>query len=179
MTQMTVGYSMMESPIGPLLLASTEQGLCFIEFGPEETSLTGLNAWCRKWKLNAKVEQDDVQLATAKHQLEEYFAGQRQSFAIPLDLYGTVFQKAVWMKLTEIPYGELRSYKEMALAIGSGKAVRAIGGANNKNPIPIVIPCHRVVGSNGSLVGYGGGISIKEHLLALEGTYDPVRQSIV
>lgn len=179
MNQMTVGYTMMESPIGPILLASTDQGLCFIEFGCEEASLIALNAWCRKWRLNAKVEQDDNGLSTAKQQLEEFFAGQRQSFTIPLDLYGTSFQQSVWRKLTEIPYGEVRSYKDMALAIGSGKAVRAIGGANNKNPIPIVIPCHRVVGSNGTLVGYGGGISIKEHLLALEGAYDPVTQSIV
>lgn len=179
MTEVTISYTMMDSPIGPLFLASTDQGLCLIEFGAEESSLTGLHAWCRKHRIAAKVEKDDSKLSLTKQQLTEFFSGSRRSFTIPLDLYGTPFQKLVWQTLTEIPYGEVRSYKDIALAIGSGKAVRAIGGANNRNPIPIIVPCHRVIGSNGSLVGYGGGISIKEHLLALEGAYDPVNQRIV
>ncbi|MGD8192841.1 methylated-DNA--[protein]-cysteine S-methyltransferase [Brevibacillus ginsengisoli] len=179
MNEMTIGYSMMESPIGPLLLASTDKGLCLVEFGPEETTLAGLQLWCRKWRLHANVECDDSKLLMVKQQLEEFFAGQRRSFTISLDLYGTPFQKAVWQKLREVPYGELRSYKDMAVAVGAEKAVRAIGGANNRNPIPVVIPCHRVIGSNGCLVGYGGGLSIKEHLLALEGSYDPVSQRII
>jgi methylated-DNA-[protein]-cysteine S-methyltransferase len=162
-------YTMMNSPIGPLLLASTEKGLCFIEFGPERTASQSLLRWSRKALLSLAPVRDDQRNQAVKAQLEEYFAGKRTEFDLPIDLYGTPFQKAVWMELTRIPYGETRSYKEIALAIGAAKAVRAIGGANNRNPIPIIIPCHRVIGSNGALVGYGGGLPIKEYLLGLEG----------
>jgi methylated-DNA-[protein]-cysteine S-methyltransferase len=164
-----LGYTTMQSPIGPLLLASTEKGLCYIGFGAEETELPALQRWCRKMMMHITPVRDDAMNETARIQLEEYFAGKRQSFDIPLDMYGTPFQKAVWLELTRIPYGETRSYKEIGLAIGAVKAVRAIGGANNCNPIPIIVPCHRVIGSNGALVGYGGGLAIKEHLLRLEG----------
>ncbi len=175
----TIWYTMMESPIGPLLLAATDKGICFIEFGAEETSLAGLQHWCRKRQISSSPVQDDGKLAEAKKQLEEYFAGKRQSFTVTLDLHGTPFQKTVWQQLTQIPFGEVRSYKDVAIAIGASKAVRAIGGANNQNPIPIIIPCHRVIGSNKALVGYGGGIWIKEHLLTHEGIFDPVTKSIV
>jgi len=109
--------------------------------------------------------------------LAEYFDGKRRRFDLPVDLYGTPFQLRVWRELKKIPYGEVRSYKELARAIGSPKAVRAVGGANNKNPVPILVPCHRVIGSNGSLVGYGGGLSIKEYLLKLEGAPLPQHPS--
>ncbi|MFY0543661.1 methylated-DNA--[protein]-cysteine S-methyltransferase [Brevibacillus sp. H7] len=167
-----VGYTVMNSPIGPLLLASTEEGLCFIEFGEEEIALPNLQRWCRKTFLGAVPIPDDEMNRAAKQQLEEYLAGTRTAFDLPIRLYGTPFQKAVWTELTRIPYGETRSYKDIALSIGAVKAVRAIGGANNRNPIPIVVPCHRVIGSNGALVGYGGGLAIKEHLLKLEGYFD-------
>ena len=101
-------------------------------------------------------------------QLKEYFEGNRKSFDLPIDAKGTEFQKKVWDELLKIPYGETKSYKEIALAIGNEKACRAIGMANNKNPIPIIIPCHRVIGSNGKLVGYAGGINVKEKLLNIE-----------
>lgn len=166
---MAMGYTMMNSPIGPLLLASTEEGLCFIEFGDEETALPHLQRWCRKMFLGVVPVRDDERNRQARQQLEEYFAGIRRVFDLPIVLHGTPFQKAVWTELMRIPYGETRSYKDVALSIGAVKAVRAIGGANNRNPIPIVVPCHRVIGSNGALVGYGGGLSIKEHLLKLEG----------
>ncbi len=105
-------------------------------------------------------------------QLKEYFAGERKIFDIPLYIdTGTEFQKKVWNELLNIPYGETRTYKEIAEAIGHPKAYRAVGMANNKNPIPIIIPCHRVIGSNGKLIGYGGGIHIKEKLLDLEKRY--------
>ncbi len=107
-------------------------------------------------------------LDEAAKQLEEYFKGQRQVFDLPLNPQGTVFQKQVWQALCQIPYGETRSYKDIAEMIGNPKACRAVGGANNKNPIMIVIPCHRVIGANGKLVGYGGGLNIKEYLLNLE-----------
>ncbi|WP_339064193.1 methylated-DNA--[protein]-cysteine S-methyltransferase [Tepidibacillus marianensis] len=88
---------------------------------------------------------------------------------MPVDLYGTAFQKLVWQSLITIPYGQVRSYKDIAIQINAPKAVRAIGGANHQNPVPIIIPCHRVIGTNGNLVGYGGGIEIKKSLLTLEG----------
>lgn len=101
-------------------------------------------------------------------QLEEYFDGKRKYFDIPLYIEGTDFQKKVWYALMDIPYGEVRSYKDIAIAINNEKAVRAVGNANNKNKIPIIIPCHRVIGINGKLVGYAGGLEIKEKLLELE-----------
>lgn len=107
-------------------------------------------------------------LKRAAEQLSEYFAGKRQAFELPLNPQGTVFQKRVWQALTEIPYGETRSYKEIAEQVGAPKGFRAVGGANNKNPIGIVIPCHRVIGANGALVGYAYGLSTKIRLLELE-----------
>ena len=101
-------------------------------------------------------------------QLEEYFAGKRQVFDLPLDMQGTDFQKKVWQSLCDIPYGETRSYKQIAEQIGSPKACRAIGNANNANPISVIVPCHRVIGANGKLVGYAGGLDLKQELLNIE-----------
>ncbi|HOO26115.1 MAG TPA: methylated-DNA--[protein]-cysteine S-methyltransferase [Clostridiales bacterium] len=105
----------------------------------------------------------------AAKQLDEYFAGKRKDFDLPLKFIGTDFQKKVWQALTEIPYGQLRSYKDIAIAVDSPKGFRAVGLANNRNPIVIVVPCHRVVGHSGSLTGYGGGLGVKDFLLKLEG----------
>lgn len=107
-------------------------------------------------------------ISEAGRQLGEYFSGKRTEFDLPLSLEGTEFQKSAWNALETIPYGETRSYKDIAVQIGNPKAVRAVGMANNRNPIPIIVPCHRVVGANGSLVGYGGGLPMKQHLLDLE-----------
>lgn len=104
----------------------------------------------------------------AKTQLQEYFSGRRKDFDLPLKPSGTAFQQAVWQALCSIPYGETRSYKDIASQIGNPKACRAVGMANNRNPIAIVVPCHRVIGANGEMVGYAGGLSVKEHLLQLE-----------
>lgn len=104
----------------------------------------------------------------AATQLREYFEGKRTDFDLPLSLAGTDFQRSVWKALQEIPWGETRSYKDIAVQIGKPKATRAVGMANNRNPIPIIVPCHRVVGSDGSLTGYGGGLPVKQHLLELE-----------
>ena len=112
----------------------------------------------------------DPLLKKAVKQLDEYFAGRRKEFNLPLSMKGTAFQKKVWAALQEIPYGETRSYGDIAKAIGKPKAARAVGMANNRNPVSIIVPCHRVIGSNGSLVGYGGGLKAKEFLLKLEGT---------
>ncbi len=107
-------------------------------------------------------------------QLSEYFAWKRDSFDIPIKTQGTDFQEKVWNALKQIPYGETRSYKDIAIAIGKPKAMRAVGMANNRNPIMIVIPCHRVIGANGQLIGYGGGLDVKEKLLTLEKAKYPV-----
>lgn len=117
----------------------------------------------------ANVEQSDTPtLQKAAQELSEYFAGNRKEFDIPLNPKGTDFQKSVWNALCTIPYGKTMSYGQVAAQIGNPKASRAVGMANNKNPIPILIPCHRVIGANGKLVGYGGGIWIKQKLLELE-----------
>jgi len=112
--------------------------------------------------------QADELTDKAAAQLDEYFAGKRSTFDVPLNPSGTDFQHRVWNALRDIPYGEIRSYKQIACAIDNPKACRAVGLANNKNPIWIMIPCHRVIGSNGSLIGYGGGLPMKEKLLKLE-----------
>ncbi len=117
--------------------------------------------------INADVKETQLIKEAAK-QLDEYFKGERQQFSLKLNPHGTPFQQLVWKELLEIPYGETRSYKQVAEKIGNPNASRAVGMANNKNPIFIIIPCHRVIGSTGKLVGYGGGIDIKEQLLNLE-----------
>ena len=133
--------------------------------GEEDDSITRVT-----W---SKVPQEYIQEETelilnCKIQLEEYFAGNRKQFDLPLAPKGTDFQKRVWKALTDIPYGETRTYGEIAAAVGSPKAARAVGMANNKNPLGIIVPCHRVVGADGKLVGYAGGMEKKEWLLNLE-----------
>ena len=114
------------------------------------------------------IEKDTKLLVKAKDELEEYFEGKRKEFDLPLKQEGTEFQEKVWNALSKIPYGETRTYKEIAKMIGNEKASRAVGMANNKNNIPIIIPCHRVIGSNGKLVGYALGLDMKQYLLDLE-----------
>ncbi|MBN9648471.1 methylated-DNA--[protein]-cysteine S-methyltransferase [Terrisporobacter glycolicus] len=116
---------------------------------------------------NDNIEETDL-IKECFKQLKEYFEGNRRAFDLPLETRGTEFQKKVWDELLKIPYGETKSYKDIAIAIGNEKACRAIGMANNKNHIPIIIPCHRVIGSNGKLVGYAGGLNVKEKLLNIE-----------
>jgi methylated-DNA-[protein]-cysteine S-methyltransferase len=113
-------------------------------------------------------ETETPLIQTAALQLQEYFQGKRKEFELPLSLHGTRFQLFVWKTLQTIPYGETRSYKQIAEQAGNGKACRAVGMANNRNPVMIVVPCHRVIGADGSMVGYGGGLEMKEFLLRLE-----------
>ncbi|WLD94007.1 methylated-DNA--[protein]-cysteine S-methyltransferase [Alkalihalobacillus sp. AL-G] len=167
-TRQSVQYGEMECILGPLTLLKTDKGLCRIDFGTAEDNLPLIKAWLKKQLITAELELQQESMEPYIVQLEEYFARQRTVFDIPLDLFGTRFQKQVWDGLMHIPYGETYSYKDIATLIGSPKAVRAIGSANNKNPMPIIIPCHRVIGSNGCLVGYGGGLDKKEVLLNLE-----------
>ncbi len=164
-----VYYTEMNSPIGPITLASTNKGICWLNFGHSEDNLFSLKIWVRRWINTDKVVQAEDELSDVIQQLNEYFHKERVHFDVNVDLYGTSFQKLVWETLLQIPYGEVRSYKDIAIAINSPKSVRAIGGANHNNPISIIVPCHRVIGSNGNLVGYGGGLEIKQFLLELEG----------
>lgn len=115
--------------------------------------------------------QENILIKKCYKQIEEYFNGKRKEFNLPLYIEGTDFQKKVWNTLLEIPYGQTRSYQDIAVMINNEKAVRAVGNANNKNKIPIIIPCHRVIGKNGHLVGYAGGLEVKEKLLGLEKKY--------
>lgn len=140
-----------------LRLVAGSKGLIAIQFRPEEIEAGG--------------ERNDgnAVLVETRRQLEAYFAGTLKVFDLPLDLQGTPFQVRVWRELERIPYGETRSYMQIASALGAEKAVRAVGAANGANPIPIVVPCHRVIGAGGKLVGYGGGLPLKKRLLTLEG----------
>jgi methylated-DNA-[protein]-cysteine S-methyltransferase len=151
-------FTQIESPLGPLLLAADEAGLRHILFVKGRRQVQPDPAW----------REDRAPLKETIRQLQAYFAGELESFNLPLAPEGTPFQTGVWRKLCDIPYGETISYGELARRIGNPKASRAVGLANGSNPIPIVIPCHRVIGSNGKLTGYGGGLPIKEKLLALE-----------
>ncbi|MCM2676735.1 methylated-DNA--[protein]-cysteine S-methyltransferase [Alkalicoccobacillus plakortidis] len=164
----------MNSPIGPLTIVASEQGVCHLHFGTIESIHSTLRAKLLKLGMSGEWQQCSETLSVAKEQLGEYFSGKRQTFDVPVDLTGTLFQKRVWEALKEIDFGQTRSYKQIAEEIGAPKAVRAIGGANNRNPVPIIIPCHRVIGSNGSMVGYGGGLDKKEMLLVHEGAREQI-----
>lgn len=151
-------YTQIDSPLGPLLLVADDAGLRQILFINGRHPAKPESSW----------KQDRAPLSETIHQLQAYFAGELENFDLKLAPEGTPFQLSVWHRLCEIPYGETISYGQLASQIGNPKASRAVGLANGSNPIPIVIPCHRVIGSNGKLTGYGGGLPIKEKLLALE-----------
>jgi len=151
-------YDHMSSPIGRLLLAADAIGLRRIGFERERRPLPIGDDW-----LHAP-----QRLEFTRVQLQEYFAGARQQFELPLHPIGTAFQQSVWTALTQIPYGATISYADLATNIRKPSAVRAVGAANGRNPLPIVVPCHRVIGRDGSLTGFGGGLPVKAKLLALE-----------
>ena len=153
-----VYYSWFVSPVGTLLLAGSRTALKLLNFAAGKR----VRNVDPEWRLDNSAFVDVVD------QLESYFAGQRKSFDLDLLLEGTDFQKRVWTALQKIPYGETVSYKELAETVGSPKAVRAVGAANGANPIAIIVPCHRVIGNDGSLTGFGGGLPLKKQLLELE-----------
>lgn len=153
-------YREILSPVGKLRLVATSEALVEIFFCTLSAPRSSAS--------NSSAKGAHSVLDQAERQLHEYFAGQRRSFDLPLAPNGTDFQKKVWDALRGIPHGQTTTYGEIAKVIGKPRASRAVGGANNKNPLAIVIPCHRVVGSNGSLTGYAGGLTVKEKLLALE-----------
>lgn len=153
-------YKTMRTPVGELTLVATERGLAAVLW--EDDSPTRVRVKAEKADKNHPV------LREAEQQLRDYFAGKRTSFSIPLDFLGTAFQKKVWAALLKIPFGETRSYGQIARQIGHPKAVRAVGAANGRNPISIIAPCHRVIGANGKLTGFAGGLEVKALLLRLE-----------
>ena len=157
-----------ETPIGTLLAAANGQGLCLLEFADVEERINRHVDHLEK-SFNAQIQEGKSKIIQQlKQELTEYFNGKRKTFDIALDFRGTEFQEKAWNALLEIPYGETRSYKDQAIAIKQPTAVRAVAGANNRNKIALVIPCHRVIGKNGSMTGYGGELWRKEFLLKLE-----------
>lgn len=147
----------MESPVGPLLLAADAQALTRVHFQGGRHPFTPPAEW----------RHEAARFASVARELAEYFAGERRAFSLALAMEGSGFQRSVWQALVAIPYGETLSYAELARRVGS--VARAVGMANGANPLPIVVPCHRVIGSDGSLTGFGGGLAVKRALLELEG----------
>ena len=157
---MSLVYKLIESPIGKLKLVASDKGLVAILWENDRP---------RRVRLSQLVEdQLDPVLVETERQIGEYFAGKRKAFSIPLDMRGTRFQKDVWEALLAIPFGETRSYGQLAKQLGNPAATRAVGAANGRNPVSIIVPCHRVIGSSGKLTGFAGGLDAKAHLLSLE-----------
>ncbi len=155
-----IAYRRIDSPVGPLLLAASQAALVAIEFRDNRHPVRRDGDWR---------EGDNAVLRDTQRQLRSYFDGARRTFDLPLAPRGTPFQQAVWAMLAEIPHGATWSYGELARRIGRPRAVRAVGAANGRNPLPIVLPCHRVIGADGALTGFGGGLPTKAFLLRLEG----------
>ncbi|HUO16960.1 MAG TPA: methylated-DNA--[protein]-cysteine S-methyltransferase [Verrucomicrobiae bacterium] len=167
-----LGCTTTKSPVGPLFLAASEKGLVALEFDarlPGQQTIRPNPRDLRAESKKVRFEESTQVIRPYLAELDEYFAGKRREFSFPLDLRGTDFQLACWRALLAIPYGETRSYGDIARAVKCPRGFRAVGMANNRNPIAIVVPCHRVIGSDGTLAGYGGGLDIKRKLLELEG----------
>ncbi|MCX8957178.1 methylated-DNA--[protein]-cysteine S-methyltransferase [Erwinia psidii] len=159
---MSYFFKMMRSPVGELKLIASDNGLAAVLWENDHPGRVRL--------LNPQEDSQHPLLLETERQLREYFAGERQRFTLCLDFSGTAFQKKVWHALLEIPFGETRSYGEIAREIGHPSAVRAVGAANGRNPVSIIAPCHRVIGANGKLTGFAGGLAVKAFLLELEAT---------
>jgi len=160
------------SPVGLLFLAASEKGLVALEFDarlPGQQTIRPNPRHLREERKAFAFEEASRLMRPYVRQLKEYFSGKRREFSFPLDLRGTEFQVSCWRALLAIPYGETRTYADIARAVGKPRAFRAVGMANNRNPIAIVVPCHRVIASDGTLCGYGGGLDVKRKLLELEG----------
>ena len=163
----SITWATMKSRVGTIRVAATPRGVCKITLGKETAE--DFFDWLERHigHVPRKPERSGI-VALALDQIAEYLDGQRRDFDLPLDLRGTEFQRRMWAAVAGIPYGETRTYAEIALAIGKPEAVRAVGAANGANPLPLVVPCHRVIGSDGSLTGYGGGLDVKQKLLEME-----------
>jgi O-6-methylguanine DNA methyltransferase len=160
-------WAAIRTRIGTVRVAATERGVCKIALGQETAQ--DFFCWLERCVRHAprRSEPSDL-VALALDQIAEYLAARRRQFDLPLDLRGTEFQHRVWAAVAAIPYGQTRTYAQVAQAIGKPPAVRAVGAANGANPLPLVVPCHRVIGSDGSLTGYGGGLDVKRRLLEME-----------
>lgn len=157
---MSLAYKLIDSPVGKLKLVASDKGLVAILWENDRPS---------RVRLSELVEDEKHPvLAETERQLGEYFAGRRKTFSVSLDMRGTTFQKNVWEALLAIPFGETKSYGQLAKQLGNPRATRAVGAANGRNPISIIVPCHRVIGSSGKLTGFAGGLETKAHLLDLE-----------
>jgi methylated-DNA-[protein]-cysteine S-methyltransferase len=157
---MSLAFKNMNSPVGKLKLVASDKGMVAILWENDKPS---------RVRLGELVEDRTHPILTdAEQQLEEYFAGKRKTFSVALDMRGTSFQKSVWAALLAIPFGETRSYGQLAKQLGNPQAMRAVGAANGRNPLSIVVPCHRVIGSSGKLTGFAGGLETKARLLGLE-----------
>lgn len=157
---MSLVWKTIESPVGKLKLVASDDGLVAVLWENDNPRRVRLNEFLQKERHPILVE--------AERQLNEYFAGTRNNFSVPLDVRGTRFQKDVWKALRTIPFGETRSYGQIAKQLGNSRATRAVGGANGRNPLSIIVPCHRVIGSAGQLTGFAGGLNAKTYLLKLE-----------
>jgi methylated-DNA-[protein]-cysteine S-methyltransferase len=157
---MSLAYKMMESPVGRLKLVASDKGLAAILWEKHR-----IHQVCR---MKMVKDEENPILVRTEQELKEYFAGRRKTFSVALDMMGTRFQKNVWEALLAIPFGETRSYGQLAKQLGNPRATRAVGAANGRNPVSIIVPCHRVVGSSGKLTGFGGGLDAKARLLSLE-----------
>lgn len=171
-----VQYALLRTALDPLLAVSGDNGLAWLEFLPDSCSYhTQAHAVARSfWEVETDhepltIRENPARFEKLRDQLASYFTGHTENFDLDIDLHGTDFQKDVWRQLLKIPYGKLRTYGEIAVALGKPKATRAVGQAAGHNPLPILVPCHRVIGKTGSLVGFAGGISTKARLLRLEG----------
>ncbi len=160
-------WAAMKTRIGTIRAAATSRGVCKIALGKETAK--DFFGWLEHHigQSPRRPERSGI-VVLALDQIAEYLGGERRDFDLPLDLRGTEFQRRMWAAVAGIPYGETRTYAEIALAIGKPRAVRAVGAANGANPLPLVVPCHRVIGSDGSLTGYGGGLDVKRKLLEME-----------
>lgn len=163
---MKLYYDEIDSPIGPLFVVADENNVALrIDFGTKEDVDEKVSKWGTRYFNDPVFIHNPDKVKEVKKELLSYFTKERQGFTFEYKFYGTDFQKQVWEALFTIPYGETKTYKDIAVAIKNPKAVRAVGGAVNKNPFSIVAPCHRVIGMNGKMVGYGGGLAKKEFLL--------------
>jgi len=166
-----------DTPIGAMRLASTEAGLAYVEL--PHANGRGLDGWLRRCLPGARVEDGVAPNCSATRQILEYLDGERTEFDLPLDPRGTAFQCRVWTALAEIPYGETISYADIARRVERPRAVRAVGAANGANPLSLVVPCHRVIASDGHLGGYGGGLPLKARLLAMEQAHQPSQECLL
>lgn len=163
---MELFYEEIDSPLGPLLIVMEDTTVIRIDYGSYDELDEFLFKWTKRYLPESVFIRNQVQVEEVVKELLEYFEGKRHSFTFRFKFYGTAYQKSVWRALlTDIPYGETKTYKDIAIAIANPKSVRAVGGAVNKNPFSIVVPCHRVIGQNGKMVGYNGGLDKKQFLL--------------